>query len=169
MASRYDITGMAGKYILMKKSATPRQYELTPIGETVAKFNEGIDVPSMMDGPIWVRMDIRRSFWGNVVATLYRPQPVVLTLVTCSGKTYSGRLLPAEARAGFLLSPVVENRQSFFALASMDWQHQLADLEVASVRITADGGKEAASCYQSPVRLRFYRLDFPRQDLVQTR
>jgi hypothetical protein len=69
-----------------------------------------------------------------------------------------------------LLSPVVENRQSFFALASTNWQHELAGLEVASVRITTDGGKAAASCYQSPpVRLRFYRLDFQRQDLGQGR
>jgi hypothetical protein len=54
-----------------------------------------------------------------------------------------------------------------FALASTNWQQELAGLEVASVRITADGGKEAASCYQSPVRLRFYRLDFQRQDWVK--
>src|SRR5882757_9795990 len=30
----------------------------------------------------------------------------------------------------FFLSPVVENRQSFFALASTNWQHELAGLEV---------------------------------------
>jgi hypothetical protein len=117
--------------------------------------------------PIWVRIDIRRSFWGNILAMLYRPERVSLTLFTRSGRTYGGRLLPAVARAGFLLSPVVENRQSFFALASTNWQQELAGLEVASVRITADGGKEAASCYQSPVRLRFYRLDFQRQDWVK--
>jgi hypothetical protein len=73
-----------------------------------------------------------------------------------------------EARAGFLLSPVIDNRQSFFALASTNWQHELADREVTSARITADDGKEIASHYQSPpVRVRFYRLDFQRQDLGQ--
>jgi hypothetical protein len=165
LLTRYDITGMAGKYILMEKSATPRQYELTPIGQTVAKFDEEIAIPSMMGGPVWVRIDIRPSLWGNVVAMLYRPPRVWLTVVTHSEGMYSGRLLPAEARAGFLLSPVVENRQSFFALASTNWQHELADREVASARITADDGKEIASHYQSPpVRVRFYRLDFPRQE-----
>jgi hypothetical protein len=160
---------MAGRYILMEKSVTPRHYELAPIAETVAKFDEGIEAPSMIGGPIWVRIDIARSLWGNVMATLYRPPRVSLTVFTRSGRAYGGRLLPAVARAGFLLSPIVENRQSFFALASTNWQQELAGLEVASVRITADGGKEAASCYQSPVRLRFYRLDFQRQDLGQTR
>jgi hypothetical protein len=43
----------------------------------------------------------------------------------------------------------------------------LATLEVASARITTDGGREVASHYQSPpVRVRFYRLDFQRQDYL---
>jgi hypothetical protein len=100
---------------------------------------------------------------------LYRPPRVSLTVFTRSGRAYGGRLLPAIAGAGFLLSPLVENRQSFSALASTNWQHELADLEIVSARITADGGPEAASYYRSPVRLRFYRLDFPRQDPGETR
>ena len=168
LLTRYDITGMAGRYILMKKSATPRQYQLSPISETVASFDEAIAVPSMMGGPVWVRIDVRRSLWGNIVAMFYRPPRVWLTVVTRSEGMegmYSGRLLPAEARAGFLLSPVVENRESFFALASKNWQHELAGREVASARITADNGKEIASHYQSPpVRVRFYRLDFQRHE-----
>jgi len=168
LLTRYDIKGMAGQYILMEKSASPRQYELTPIGETVAKFDEAITIPSMMDGPIWVTIDIRTSFLGNVLAMLYRPPRLSLDLVARSGEAYGGRLVPGEARAGFLLSPVVENRQSFFALASTNWQHELANLEVASARISVVGGAEVANRYQSPpVRVRFYRLDFQRQDMSQ--
>ena len=96
---------------------------------------------------------------------LYRPSRVWLTVVARGG-VYSGRLLPAEARAGFLLSPLVDNGQSFFALASTNWQPELADREVASARVTADDGKP--SHYQSPpVRMHFYRLGFERQTLDQ--
>jgi hypothetical protein len=165
LLTRYDITGAAKPVILMEKSVTSRQYELTPIGETLARFDERIEIPSMSGGPIWVRIDIRRSLYGSIVAMLYRPTRVSLTLFTRSGKAHGGRLITAMARSGFLLSPVVENRRSFFALASTNWQHELADLEVASALITADGGRGVASGYQSPVRLRFYRLDFQHQDL----
>jgi hypothetical protein len=168
LLTRYDITSAADRYLLMKKSVTPRQYQLTPIGETVARFDEGIEIPSMSGGPIWVTIDIRRTFYGNIIAMLYRPTRVFLTVFAHSGRTYSGRLLPAVARGGFLLSPVVENRQSFSALASTNWQQELADLEVTSARITAADRKKADSCYQPLVRLRFYRLDFQRQDLGQT-
>ena len=168
--TRYDIKRMAGQYILMEKSVTPRHYELIPIAETVAQFDEGIEIPSMIGGPIWVRIDIARSLWGNVMTTLYRPPRVSLTVFTRSGRAYGGRLITAMARAGFLLSPLVENRQSFFSLASTNWQRELADLEVTSARISTDGGKEVASQYKSPpVRVHFYRLDFQRQDLGQTR
>jgi hypothetical protein len=167
LLTRYDITGMAGQYILMKKSITPRHYQLTPVGETVANFDEEIAVPSMMGGPVWVRIDVRRSLWGNIVAMLYRPSSVWLTVVGRGGM-YSGRLLSGEARAGFLLSPLVDNGQSFFTLASTNWQPELADREVASARVTADDGKKIPSHYQSPpVRMRFYHLGFERQTLDQ--
>jgi hypothetical protein len=61
----------------------------------------------------------------------------------------------------------IENRQSFAALASARWQSELAELEIASARITTDGGAGLTRCYQSPVKIRFYRLEFPRQDLTR--
>src|SRR5207244_2766799 len=95
LLTRYDIKRVAGQYILMEKSVTPRQYKLTPIGETVARFDEAIEVPSMIGGPVWVKIDIRRTLYGNIIAMLFRPPRVSLTVVTRSGRTYGGRLLPA--------------------------------------------------------------------------
>ena len=56
---------------------------------------------------------------------------------TRSGRTYAGRLLPAEARAGFLLSPVVDNRDP-----SSHWHHEPADVEVTSARSPLTTEKE---------------------------
>ena len=109
---------------------------------------------------------IVRSLWGDVIAMLYRPARVSLTLSTRSGRAYGGRLLPALACAGFLLSPVIQNRHSFCALASTNWQDELADLEVTSARIS-DGAGGVASQYKLPLRVRLYRLDFERQNLDQ--
>src|SRR5438034_10352338 len=57
LLTRYDIMGMAGQYVLMEKSVTPRRYELIPIGENLAGFDGRIEIPSMSSGPIWVRID----------------------------------------------------------------------------------------------------------------
>jgi len=169
LLSRYDVKRMTDRYILMEKSVTPRQYELTSIGETLAKFGEAIEIPPMSSGPVWVTIDVPRSLYGKTVAVLYRPASVSLNVLTRSGAMYGGRLLPAVARGGFLLSPVVENRPSFFSLASINWQRDLAGLEVISARITTDPRNETASQYASPLRLHFYRLNFQRQDLSQKR
>jgi hypothetical protein len=148
----------------MDKSVAPRKYELTPIDEAVRNFEQAVEVPSMIGSLIWVRIDIPRSVYGNVVAMLNRPPAVSLNIFTRSGRLYGGRLITATARAGFLLLPLVENRQSLFVLASTNWQHELANLEVASAVISTDRGW-VTKCYQSPVGLRFHRLDFQRQDL----
>jgi len=101
LLTRYDITSVTDRYLVMKKSVTPRQYKLTPVGETVARFDEGFEIPSMSDGPIWVTIDIRRTLYGNIIAMVYRPTPVFLTVFTRSGRAYAGRLLTATARAVF--------------------------------------------------------------------
>src|SRR5262245_4023065 len=131
LLTRYDITGMSGQYILMKRSVAPRHYQLTPVAETVASFDEAVAVPSMVGGPVWVRIDIRRSLWGNIVAMLYRPSRVWLTVVARGGM-YSGRLLPVEARGGVLVSPRIENGDSFCGAGSADSQARLARRAVGS-------------------------------------
>jgi hypothetical protein len=164
LLTRYDVTGAAEPFIVMRKSATPRQYQFIPISETVAKLGETINIPAVSDGPIWVKIDIRRSLYGNILAMLYRPSGISFILSTRSGKQYGGRLLPGLARTGFVLSPFIENCQSFAALASSTWQNELAQFEVATVRIIPDEKPGVRSCYQPVVRVRFYRLDFPRHD-----
>jgi hypothetical protein len=73
---------------------------------------------------------------------------------------------------GLAIAPVTFFADAFtgpYLLLTLGSSHTGWHLEVASPLITADGGRGVASCYQSPVRLRFYRLDFQRQDLGQRR
>ena len=67
------------------------------------------------------------------------------------------------AGGGFLLSPLIADTRSFAALASTGRQ-DLAGLEVVSMTISAGTESGSTRCYQSPMAVRFYRLDFPRQD-----
>jgi hypothetical protein len=68
------------------------------------------------------------------------------------------------ARGGFLLSPVIGDTRAFAALASADGQRDLVGREVMSMTLSADTRSRSTICYQSPMAVRFYRLDFPRQD-----
>ena len=73
-------------------------------------------------------------------------------------------LVPGMAHSGFLLSPLIENIRSFAALAAGKWQ-SLTNLEITSMTISADTKSGATDCYQSPMRIRFYQLECPAQDL----
>jgi hypothetical protein len=68
-------------------------------------------------------------------------------------------------RSGFLLSPLIQNNPAFLSLASAGGWSSLTGLEVTSVMVFADTPSVSTPCYQSPMRLRLYHLDYPRQDL----
>jgi hypothetical protein len=162
----YDIKGTSddqGTFLLLSRSAVPREFQLTPLQNTSARFGEPVILPAATNGLVWVEIEIKKSLLGTVVSTLYKP-PVVMLAVSFQDHTQRlFRLVPGMAGGGFLLSPLIADTRSFAALASTG-RKDLAGLEVVSITITADTGSGSTRCYQSPMPVRFYRLDFPRQD-----
>jgi len=167
LLTRYDIQGAsdtAGNYLLLSRSAAPRAYQLTPLQKIPVRFGEPVKPPSATNGPIWAEIEINNSLAGNLVSTLYKPPMLLLTVSLRDGGQFDSCLVPAMARSGFLLSPVVGNALAFASLASTNGLARLADSEVMSMTISADTQSGSTACYRSPMQVRFYRLDFPRQD-----
>jgi hypothetical protein len=95
---------------------------------------------------------------GKLRAALYKA-PMLRLLVETAGKPPSRfRFLPAPARGGFLLSPLIDSNESFIRLMS-----GLPAAVVQSVRVvTAEPG--AALFYQSEIYFEFSRIEFEGQD-----
>jgi hypothetical protein len=169
LLTRYDIKGTTGTFVLLKRSATPREYHLTPFKDMPVHFGEPIMLPDTTNGPIWAEMEINKSFLGSVVSTFYKP-PVLLLMVSLrDGRQLCFHLIPGLVRSGFLLSPLIQNTPSFISLAAADGWSDLAGLEVTSVTVSAVTQSHSTPCYQSPMRLRLYHLDYPRQNLKEMR
>ena len=167
LLTRYDLRGTSdalGTYLFLSRSAAPREYHLTPLQDTSARWGEPVTPPSATAGPIWVEIEIKKTLIGTVVSALYKPPVLVLTVSLRDNGQQDFRMVPAMARGGFLLSPVIGDNQAFAALASADGQRDLAGQEVMSMTVLADTRSYSTICYQSPMAVRFYRLDFPRQD-----
>jgi hypothetical protein len=168
LLTRYDVKGAAealGRtYLILSRSAAPREYHLTPLGDTSVRWGEPGVPPSVTNGPIWVEIEIKKTFIGTVVSTLYKPPVLELTVSLRDHGQQDFRLVPAMARGGFLLSPVIGNTRAFSELAGTNGPCDLAGREVMSMTLSADTRSRSTVCYQSPMRIRFYRLDFPRQD-----
>jgi hypothetical protein len=162
----YDLKGASddkGTYLVLSRAAVAREFHLTPLQNTSARFGEPVTLPAATNGPVWVEIEIKKSLAGTAVSALYKP-PELMLIVSLQDRTQRRfRLVPGVAGGGFLLSPLIADNRSFAALASTGWQ-DLAGLEVVSMTISADTGSGSTPCYQSPMSVRFYHLDFPRQD-----
>ena len=121
-------------------------------------------LPSATNSPIWVEIEMNKTLIGTVVTTLYKPPILVLTVSQRDHGRHDFRLVPAMARGGFLLSPVIGDNRAFAELACTNGPASLAGCEVMSMTVSADTPSRSTICYQSPMAVRFYRLDFPRQD-----
>ena len=162
----YDLKGASddkGTFLLLSRAAAAREFHLTPLQNTLARFGEPVTLPAATSGPVWVEMEINKSLAGTVVSTLYKPPVLMLTVSLQDHTQCRFRLIPGMAGSGFLLSPLIADTRSFAALATAGRQ-DLAGLEVVSMTISAGTGSGSTRCYQSPMAVRFYRLDFPRQD-----
>jgi hypothetical protein len=167
MLTRYDLKASAEafgrSYLVLTRSAAPREYHLTPVGEVSARWGEPVAPPAAA-GPIWVEIGIRKTLIGSLVATLYKPPLLKLTVTLRDRERPDYRLVPALAGSGFLLSPVITNTWAFAELAGTNWQASLAGREVMSMTVSADTRSGSTRCYRAPLAIRFYRLEFPPQE-----
>ncbi|HXI71188.1 MAG TPA: hypothetical protein VNN22_12600 [Verrucomicrobiae bacterium] len=167
LMTRYDIKNVLGspeKYLLLSRAVLPREYQLKPLAENSAHFGESVAVPAATNGSIWVEMDVDKTSLGTLASTIYKPPQLMLAVSLKDARELRFSLVPGMARSGFLLSPLIENIRSFAALAAGKWQ-SLTNLEITSMTISADTKSGATDYYQSPVRIRFYQLECPAQDL----
>jgi hypothetical protein len=167
LLTRYDVQAATGTFALLRKSTKPREYHLALLKDVPLHFAEPVAVPATTNGPIWARLEINKTLVGTVLSTLYKPPILTLAVSLRNGQQLYFRLVPGIARSGFLLSPLIKDSPSFVSLADREEGRNLSGLEVTSVAVFALTESGSTICYQSPMRLRCYRLEFPGQDLPQ--
>jgi hypothetical protein len=168
LLTRYDVKNTDGSFLLLTRSTTPRKYQLVLLKDAAVPFGMPATLPAGSEGPVWAEIEINKSLLGSIISTLYKPPALMLTVFLHNGRQENFRLIPGMARSGFLLSPLVDSEKSFARLASHDGLNALANMEITSVIVSAATESGSTLCYQSPIKLRFYRLDYPQQDLNNT-
>jgi hypothetical protein len=158
LLSRYDVKDVTGQFVILKRSAQPREYHLTSLVEGPFRFGELVTVATN-EGPIWVELELGRTFWGAVAATLYKPPALKLAVSLQDGRRFVFKVVPGMARSGFLLSPLIQDKQSFVSLHSPGGWRNLTGLQIKSFAIFAATQSGSSACYRSPLRLHLYRLD----------
>ncbi len=165
LLTRYDLTGTADGFVILKHAPQPRAYHLTLMTNALVRLGGSLTIATHQ-GPVWATVEIRPTLWGKVVSTFYKPKLLVLVVSLNDGERLYFNLVPGMARAGFLLSPLISQTDSFASLASDGGGHELAGLQVTSATILPATQTGSLPDYQSPVRWRLYHLDFPLQKIA---
>jgi hypothetical protein len=79
---------------------------------------------------LWAQLDIRRSWLGRLREFFYKPPFVQLRLMDDKGRESYFRLPVPQARAGFMLSPVIDDEASFMRFASDEEQRHVREISV---------------------------------------
>jgi hypothetical protein len=167
LLTRYDVTDAGGTFVHLQRSATPREYHLTPFKNLLVQFGETVQLPATNHGLLWAEWDIHPTGSGALVSLLYKPPALQLAVSLRDGRQPVFRLVPGMARGGFLLSPLIDNNGALVSLVATEGGRNLADEEVIALTISATTRSGTTRCYQSPMRLRLYHLDYPRQNLKE--
>lgn len=114
LLTHYAPRGMYGKTLLLQRQVAATQPAGTA-ATTMHQFGEVVRVPAGQKLQ-FVQLDIRLNWFGRCVAFLFRPSRLRMTVTLKNGEQKQFRMVSGMAKAGFLLSPLVENTQEFAEL-----------------------------------------------------
>ena len=166
LLTRYDLKGLsdpAGTYLWLARSPTPRKYELHLLQETNVPLGTSF-LPPMTNGLVWAEIEVKKTLPGDMFSFFYKPTTLMVKVKLADQSEHDCRLVPGMASAGFLLSPYIDGNKSFAALAQGNGT-MLAPQAVVTVMIYDQAKPGTSLCYQSPAKIRFYRLEFPAQKI----
>lgn len=166
LLTRYDITDITGKFLVLKRRSNPGTYTFTSLLQGKAKMGDWVELPDKSNSDaIWMQLDARPGLLGKLMTTLFKLPPLYLEVELADGKSEKYRVLADIMHSGQLLSPLVKDKEDFIALASPIWQELLQNSAVKRMRLVAEDWGLLA--YPQSYSINLSRFEFSRQDFSQ--
>jgi hypothetical protein len=102
-----------GQVLLKRKTYQPPDYQLKLLETWRGKLGEDVNVPSEMEHPVWCKISVQRSFWGRLVAFLYKPAPLSIKVHSNKGDMGSAKFLTCSGPTGFQINPLIYHTGAF--------------------------------------------------------
>ena len=127
-----------GFLYLHKKSLVTNASEEPLIGKGSYSFGQAAPIPSNSNA-IFIEISIRQSTLGKLMAILYKPSQLQISVNLENGITRTYRIISEMAKSGLLISPLIENTREFGLLyGGTDY---FADKKVKSFSIVPTSNK----------------------------
>lgn len=155
--AHYDPAGMTSGHLLLRRRAVARHVEFRELGDFRASWWTPLAVPA---GPAltWATIEIDKTLFGRLSNVLFKLPPIQLMLTLENGRQQVHRLVPDQARQGFLLSPIVDRPVKFDQLIRDDTALGAPQHRVRSLQL--QGPEDVASFYRESIRVTFQALTF---------
>jgi hypothetical protein len=156
--ARYTLIADTAGFLLLRRRPDPL-IEPPPRFLSAARVRLGalVTVPTVDCGGVWMQADLRPTTWGRLASLIWKGPIVELE---APDLPRSWRVVPALARAGFMVWPYVNERGQFAELMTTG---RVADGSgAASPRVRLVVGNPRPERYFAPhVQIRFYQLGPP--------
>lgn len=116
ISHRYEYVLSEKSFLLWRKKPgafDPAPLAPVPLQTRDLALGQAWDLTEYQDRKLWLRVDLAPSLLGRLRNFFYKPPHVYLDVTDATGKTSSYRMAPPIGRAGFILSPVVEDLMSY--------------------------------------------------------
>jgi hypothetical protein len=133
LSSYSPVTNENGFILWKCKSLTEKPFSLTNKHEFTAALNEWVRIPGE---PTWLQIECEQTLFGAVQSLLSRCSETRLEVQLDNGGTRNYRLLPGNARYGFVISPFLYTHDQ---LLLADANTNCARIVAARVRVANEG------------------------------
>jgi hypothetical protein len=120
LLARYRFAGAAGDFAVLQKQPRARRWRLEPLARRDAQTGEPIALPDDAQAPLWLRLSMQEDGRDRIAAALLEAPRTWINLTLADGSTRRYRLIPALAREGFVVSPLISNTPELATLWSPD-------------------------------------------------
>jgi hypothetical protein len=141
-------------YLLMKRNSegAPRRALSRHVSrDEVVKFDQEVSLDGEGDGPQVLALDVKCCKTGKLRNFLHKPPPLFIRLRMANGQVHRFRFIPAMARTGFLINPLVSTNLDVTRLYG-----PAAGQRVVSFCIHT--GDNAPRCYQAEFQMTLARV-----------
>lgn len=126
----FDVTENLGSDLLLCRRIQSRQLAAQQLEPVITTWKTPVSVPKPGNGMIWCRIQIDQTLCGKLAAFAYK-LPNIFLNVTQHGQVTKYRITSRSAASGFLLSPVIAEKE--------DLAHLLAEGRLTQSRDNVGG------------------------------
>jgi hypothetical protein len=138
----YSLTKLDERAAYLRKRANPYWINSEPLHDlagSVHQLGQEIFLPESKD-PLFARIEISPTFLGKMLAILYKPPQLHISMRLRDGRAMQYRTISDMMRTDFLITPLVTNTEEFALLAAGGASY-LRNNEVKSIRLSSDDSR----------------------------